>query len=98
MRKRAVLPGRPKGSVTSDPYVALAFGNTVRTRRTEFGTSPEALAHVVKVERSHMGKVERGEHMPTLTLILRIAKALGVSSADLMRDTEDQLPDDYLAR
>ena len=69
----------------------------MRRRRIELGISQEALANVVKVERSHMGKVERGEHMPTLTLVLRIAKALGVSSADLMRDTEKQLPDGYLA-
>jgi XRE family transcriptional regulator, regulator of sulfur utilization len=57
----------------------------------------EALALQAKVERSHLGKIERGEHMPTLALVLKIARALQVSSADLMLETEAQLPADYLA-
>ncbi len=98
MRKRAVQPGRPKGRVTSDPIVAVAFGASVRSRRTALGLAQEALAHLVMVERSHMGKIERGEHMPTLTLVLRISKALGVSSADLMRDIEALIPDESVAQ
>ncbi len=35
-----------------------------------------------------MGKIERGEHMPTLALILKIARALEMSAADLMASTE----------
>ncbi len=38
-----------------------------------------------------MGKIERGEHMPTLALILRIAVALNKSAADLMAATENNL-------
>jgi transcriptional regulator with XRE-family HTH domain len=38
-----------------------------------------------------MGKIERGEHMPTLVLILRIAKGLGCSAAALMAATESRL-------
>jgi transcriptional regulator with XRE-family HTH domain len=44
-----------------------------------------------------LGKIERGEHMPTLVLVLKIARALGVSSADLLRETEGLLPPEYLA-
>ncbi len=40
-----------------------------------------------------MGKIERGEHMPTLALILRIATALGCSAASLMEATESRLAD-----
>ena len=36
-------------------------------------------------------------HMPTLALVLKIAKALGVSAGDLMYCTEALLPPDYLA-
>jgi len=35
-----------------------------------------------------MGKIERGEHTAALALVLKIAKALGVSSAELMIGTE----------
>ncbi len=38
-----------------------------------------------------MGKIERGEHMPTLALILKIALALRISAADLMASTESNL-------
>lgn len=57
--------------------------------------SQEALALAARVERSHMGKIERGEHLPSLLLVLRIAKVLQVSSAALMAETEASLPRDY---
>jgi transcriptional regulator with XRE-family HTH domain len=65
--------------------------------RTKLGVAQEALALQAKVERSHLGKIERGEHMPTLVLVLKIARALQVSSADLMVETEALLPAEYLA-
>lgn len=43
------------------------------------------------IERSHMGKIERGEHMPTLAIIFKIASALDCSTAVLMTATEGQL-------
>lgn len=39
-----------------------------------------------------MGKIERGEHMPTLAMILKIARALGRSAGELMLETEARLP------
>ncbi|PXV59683.1 Helix-turn-helix [Dyella jiangningensis] len=38
-----------------------------------------------------MGKIERGEHMPTLAIFLRIAEALGCTATNLMADTEINL-------
>ncbi len=70
--------GRPPGTTTFDPAPALAFGAAVRERRLAVGVSQEQLANAAQVERSHMGKIERGEHMPNLVLILRIAEALQV--------------------
>lgn len=51
----------------------------------------EELAALAEIERSHMGKIERGEHMPTLALILRIAAALNRSAAALIATTEENL-------
>lgn len=59
------------------------------------GLAQEALAHLAGVERSHMGKIERGEHMPTLAMILKIAGALGRSSAELMLETEARLSPEW---
>lgn len=57
----------------------------------EQGMAQEELAALAEIERSHMGKIERGEHMPTLALILRIAVALNTSAADLIAATEENL-------
>ena len=38
-----------------------------------------------------MGKIERGEHMPTLALILRIAAGLKLSAAELVSAAERNL-------
>ncbi|MFM1659781.1 helix-turn-helix domain-containing protein [Pseudomonas aeruginosa] len=91
MQKRSVQPGRPAGSTTFDAELAQAFGAAVRALRMERGIAQELLANLAGIERSHMGKVERGEHMPTLAIIFKIAGALDCSTAELMAATESQL-------
>ncbi|MFU3879540.1 helix-turn-helix domain-containing protein [Pseudomonas aeruginosa] len=91
MQKRSVQPGRPAGSTTFDAELAQAFGAAVRALRMERGIAQESLANLAGVERSHMGKVERGEHMPTLAIIFKIAGALDCSAAALLAATESQL-------
>lgn len=91
MQKRSIQRGRPAGATTFEAEPAKAFGAVVRARRTERGIAQEDLANRAGIERSHLGKIERGEHMPTLVLILKIARALGCSSADLMTETEGRL-------
>ena len=87
MQKRSIQRGRPAGATTFEAEPAQAFGAAVRAARTEQGVAQETLAYLAGIERSHMGKIERGEHMPTLAIILKIARALGCSSADLMTAT-----------
>ena len=82
--RKKPTPGRPQGAKTFDPAPALAFGSAVRVRRLELGMSQEALAGAAQVERSHMGKVERGEHMPNFVLILRLARALSMTPGELV--------------
>jgi transcriptional regulator with XRE-family HTH domain len=91
MQKRPIQRGRPTGATTFEAEPAKAFGATVRALRTERGIAQEALAYRAGIERSHMGKIERGEHMPTLALIITIARALECSSADVMAETERRL-------
>ena len=91
MQKRSIQRGRPAGATTFEAEPAQAFGAAVRALRTEQGVAQETLAHLAGIERSHMGKIERGEHMPTLAIILKLARALGCSSADLMSATESRL-------
>ena len=91
MQKRSIQRGRPTGATTFEAEPAQAFGAAVRALRTEHGVAQETLANLAGIERSHMGKIERGEHMPTLAIILKIARALGCSAADLMTATESRL-------
>lgn len=91
MQKREIRRGRPTGSTSYEPEPAKAFGMAVRALRTERGTAQEALGNLAGIERAHMGRIERGEHMPTLALILRIAGALECSATVLIGETENCL-------
>ena len=55
------------------------------------GVGEYEFASMAGIARSHMGKIERGEHMPTLALILKISAALSISAAELMSATERNL-------
>ena len=89
--------GRPKGSKSFDAAAAAAFGSAIRDMRTAKGMSQEALAAAAGVERSHMGKIERGQHMPSLAAILKLSAALECTAADLIAATEALLPPNYSA-
>ena len=91
MQKRPIQRGRPTGTTTYEAEPAIAFGAAVRDERTNQGIAQETLAHIAGIERSHMGKIERGEHTPTLPMILRIARALKCRSAHLLALTEAKL-------
>lgn len=91
MKKRSIQRGRPTGTLTYEAEPARAFGDAVREERTHQGVAQEALAHLSGIERSHMSKIERGVHVPTLSIILKIARALNCSAAHLMTLTERNL-------
>lgn len=60
------------------------LGQVIRARRLELELSQEALAHLAGIDRSHMGKIERGERNVTLLNIERIAAALKIAPSDLL--------------
>ena len=62
------------------------LGAAIRAARLERKLSQEALADAAGIDRSHMGKIERGERNVTLLNLLRIAAALNGSAADLLRE------------
>lgn len=95
MQKRSVQRGRPAGSTTHDAELAHAFGAAVRALRMERGIAQESLAHQAGIERSHMGKIERGEHLPTLSVVFKIARALQRSAGELVLETEARLPNEW---
>ena len=60
------------------------LGEAVRAARKARGLSQEALADAAGIDRSHMGKIERGERNVTLLNLVKIAAALNGLPSDLL--------------
>lgn len=90
--------GRPRGSTSFDPVVAAAVGDVIREARVQAGISLEKLALLARVERSHVGKIERGEHALAISALLKISTALGLQGHELLALAEARLPSGYLQR
>ena len=72
-------------STTSEFDVYLkAIGRTIREVRKELGLSQEELAHRSQIDRSHMGKIERGERNVSIINMIRISKALHCAPSELL--------------
>ena len=61
------------------------FGDAVRRLRKERELSQEALAERAGMAADYLGFIERGENVPTLTVIVKLSKALGVTASELLR-------------
>jgi transcriptional regulator with XRE-family HTH domain len=76
---------RVSGHRDKDEYL-VRLGRAVRARRSVIGLSQEALADYAGIDRSHMGKIERGERNVTFLNIVRIATAIQCKPSDLLVD------------
>ncbi|MBJ7438987.1 MAG: helix-turn-helix transcriptional regulator [Sphingopyxis sp.] len=61
----------------------VALGDAIRRLRAARGLTQEAFADEAEIDRSHMGKIERGERNLTVLNVKRVAAALGLSVAAL---------------
>lgn len=86
--KTAPKAGRPKGARSFDETVAKQLGATTRERRLNSEMSQEQLADSSGLERSYVGRLERGGSQPTLLALLKLAKGLGCEVADLIGPAE----------
>ena len=73
--------------VDKDPKV-VAFGSRVRQLRKEQGISQDRLALMAGIDRSYMGKIERGEFNLTLTKIYQISEALNIEVTALFKESK----------
>jgi transcriptional regulator with XRE-family HTH domain len=63
------------------------LGRNLRSLRRAKGLSQEAFADVLRIHRTYVGGLERGERNITLKTVERIAGALGVDASDLLAET-----------
>ena len=56
--------------------------------RKAHGLSQEALAHRAEIDRSHMGKIERGERNVTALNLFRIAEAIDAKASAIFIEAE----------
>lgn len=60
-------------------------GRTVKALRDAEGLSQEELADAAGLHRTYVSGVERGVRNPTIQIIAKLAKALGVEPAELLK-------------
>lgn len=61
-----------------------ALGQAVRAARKEAGHTQEGFALLTGLDRSYMGAIERGEFNLTVTTLLKITAALGMTASELL--------------
>jgi len=70
----------------SEPFLAAAtLGDRIRKARQGLDWSQERLAEESGLHWTYVSSIERGERNVSLRNILKVAQALGVDPADLMK-------------
>jgi transcriptional regulator with XRE-family HTH domain len=67
----------------NDPDL-VALGAAIRSARRERVMSQEELAYRSEIDRAYMSSIERGQQNPGIVSIIRIAKAMELTAAQLM--------------
>ena len=66
------------------------LGRNVRQQREALGASQEEIAFRAGMNRAYLSDVERGARNPTVRVVGRLAKALGVDPSELLRAGKDR--------
>lgn len=64
--------------------VRKRLGRNVARFRHQKGLTQEAFAELADLHRTFVSDIERGARNPSATVIVKLAKALGVSAGDLL--------------
>ena len=79
--------------MTGAADIGQIFGETLRRHRSAKSISQEELAHLADVDRTFVSRLERGIRQPTLTTLIGLGEALGVPASELVRETEEEYPE-----
>jgi transcriptional regulator with XRE-family HTH domain len=70
--------------MASDSSLLRALGKRVRELRRERGYSQEKLAEHAGIHENHVRRIEGGTANPSYIVLVKIAKALGVTASELL--------------
>jgi transcriptional regulator with XRE-family HTH domain len=70
---------------------AVAFGKVLRQLRLEAGLTQEELGFEADLRRTYVSILELGQQQPSLTTILKLAKALNQTGSGLVAMIETEL-------
>ena len=70
---------------------AKVVGTVIKEYREKKGLSQEVLSGLADLDRTHYSKIERGERMPTISTLFKIANALAVSPSPIVRSIEERI-------
>jgi transcriptional regulator with XRE-family HTH domain len=88
-RTRDPKPPATEGEIASpsaSPDLTPAVGANLRRLRTKRGLSLERLSRASGVSRAMLGQIELGQSTPTINVLWKIARALGVAFSALITD------------
>ncbi len=71
--------------------IAIIFGNVLRMKRKEIGLTQEQLAFESDLQRVYISILELGQHQPSLSTILKLAKGLNCPTAEQIEAVEDKI-------
>ncbi len=66
----------------------IALGRSLRSQREVKGHSQEKLAELADLDRTYISDIERGNRNPGIKNVARIAKALGITTAELCKGVD----------
>jgi len=64
--------------------IRVRLGRNVRRLREEKGWSQEDYADRAEIHRTYVSDIERGRRNPTVTVVEKLAKPLGVTAGSLL--------------
>jgi transcriptional regulator with XRE-family HTH domain len=70
---------------------AVAFGRVLRQLRQQAGLTQETLGFEADLRRTYVSILELGQQQPSLTSILKLAKALNCTGADFIALVEAEI-------
>ena len=75
---------------------ATRFGLVIRRLRQERGWTIGILAHRAYMNPTHLGVLEAGGNIPSLTTILFLGDAMGINGSDIIREVEEMRREDAI--